>query len=87
MIEEALVGQDRFDETNPERLVGSDDATGQDQVGSTAGADEAGQPLRAARARDDADVDLRLAEIARTPPRPAWCMPATVRTRRPTPVR
>ena len=38
-------------------------AAGQDQIHRLGLADRAGQPLRAADARDDAELDLRLAEL------------------------
>ena len=65
VVDEAVVGQDRLDQTDAECLVRHHDAARQDQVGAASGADEARQALGAARAGDDADVYLGLAEVRR----------------------
>ena len=57
-----LGGDDLVDEADGQRLVGPHLPAGEDQVLGSARADQAGQPLRAAAARDDAEQDLGLAE-------------------------
>ncbi len=52
-----LVGQ-----PDAQRLLGTDEAAGEDDVLRAARTDQPGEPLRAAGARDDAEQDLRLAE-------------------------
>src|SRR5207244_9093705 len=54
--------EDGADETAAERLVGVERTAGQDQLLRDAEPDHAGEPLRSAPARDDADVDLGLTE-------------------------
>ena len=53
---------DRVDEADPQRLLRVDQAAGEDQLLRDADAADAREPLRAAPARDDAEVDLGLAE-------------------------
>ena len=54
---------DLVGEADGERLLGVDEATAEDDLLGARGADEARQALRAAGARDDAEEDLRLAEL------------------------
>src|SRR5436190_2351157 len=51
------------DETDAVRFIGVDRAAGQDQLGGARFADEARQPLRPAIAGDEAELDLREAEL------------------------
>ena len=55
-------GDDLVDQADRQRLVGLDEPAGEDQVLGPARADQAGQPLGAAGARDDAEQHLGLAE-------------------------
>ena len=59
-----LVGlEDAVDEADPQRLLRVDDPPGEDQVLRDAEAADPRQPLRAAPAGEDAEVDLGLAEL------------------------
>ena len=65
-----VVGHDPIDDTDRERLVGAHLTTAPDQLLGARRADQAGQPLRAARAGQDAEQDLGLTEprvLARRP--------------------
>ena len=55
-------GQHPVDHADRQRLVGLDEPAGEDQVLGAARADQAGQPLGAAHARDHAEQHLGLAE-------------------------
>ena len=58
-----LVGREQpVDQPDLQRLVGLDEAPGEDQVLGLARTDQPAQPLGAAGARDDPEQDLRLAE-------------------------
>jgi hypothetical protein len=54
---------DAVDKPAGERLVGLDEPSGEDQLLREAETAEPREPLRAAPARDDSEVDLRLAEL------------------------
>ena len=54
---------DAVDEPDAQGLLGVDEAAGEDQLLGHAQAADAGQPLRAAPAGDDPEVDLRLTEL------------------------
>src|SRR6266536_1046442 len=61
LVEHGIV--DPVDEADPERLVGIDVAPPVEEVLGDSDANEAGQALRPAPAGNDAEVDLRLAEL------------------------
>ena len=70
--DEPVGRQHGLDEADAQRFRGVDDARGKDHLGRATRADEPGEPLGAAPAGDDADRDLRLAEVrpfARDPQR------------------
>ena len=58
---------DAVDETDGVRLVGAHLPAAPDHLLGARGADEARQPLRAARAGDDAEQDLGLTQARRLP--------------------
>src|SRR5439155_13148202 len=60
-------GHDPVDQAHRERLGGVDQPAGEDQVLGLGRTDQPGQPLGTARARDDAQVDLGLAELGVLP--------------------
>ena len=62
-VDRRLGGHDAGDEPERVGLAGVDRAPGQDQLHRLGLADGPGQALRAAGARDDADLDLGLAEL------------------------
>ena len=64
-VEEAVVGEHGLDEPDALGLRRVDDPRRQDDLRGAAGADQAGEPLGAAAAGDDADRDLGLAEVGR----------------------
>ena len=64
-VERRALGDDPVDQPDAQRLLGADLAAGEDQVLGPGRADEAGQPLGAAAAGDDAEQDLGLAEPGR----------------------
>ena len=55
---------DGVHQPEPQCLVCVDEPAGEDQVLGDAEAADAREPLRPAPARDDPEVDLRLAELA-----------------------
>src|SRR5207247_7648161 len=61
LVENRVV--DRVDEPDAQRLFGVDDSAGEDHVLRNPEAADPSQPLRAAPAGDDPEVDLRLAEL------------------------
>jgi hypothetical protein len=62
-VEHLLVGHDPIDETDALGLGGGDDPAGVDQLARLAEPDEARQTVGSAGRRDDAERDLRLAEL------------------------
>src|SRR6185369_10251369 len=62
-VDERLGLDDLVDEADGRGLVRADHLSGEDQLHRLALADEPGQPLRAAAAGDDAEVDLGLPEL------------------------
>ena len=59
-----LVGRHHLvDQADPQRLLGADEAAGEDEVLGPGRADQPRQPLGAAGAGDDAEQDLGLAEL------------------------
>ena len=61
-LHERVGRHDLVGETDPQRFVRADLTAGQAQLLGSARADEAGQALRAAATRNDAEQDLRLSE-------------------------
>src|SRR5436190_19087060 len=64
LVQVRLVRHDLGDQPSGERLAGGDRAAGQDDLHRAGFAKRAGEALGAARAGDDTDVDLRLAEAS-----------------------
>src|SRR3954470_2915442 len=64
-VEQLVVDDDAVDQAELERLLGADRIADQVQLERLVGADEARQTLRPSEARDDPQLDLRLAEDRR----------------------
>ena len=64
-LEQLVVGDDAVDEAEFERLLGEDRVADQVHLQRLVGADQARQPLGAAEAGDDPELDLGLAEDRR----------------------
>ena len=64
-LEQLVVGHDPVDESELERLLGGDRVADQVHLQRFVRADQARQPLGAAEAGDDPQLDLRLAEDGR----------------------
>ena len=65
LLEPGLLRHDARDEPERERLLGAEEAAGEDHVHRHRLADRPRQALRAAGAGDEAELDLRLAELRR----------------------
>ena len=62
-----VVRDDGVGQADLQGLLRADVPAGEDQVLRLGGADQPGEPLRAAGAGDDAEQDLRLADLRRAP--------------------
>ena len=81
-VEDGLGGHDLVDQAHGQRLVGPHLAAGEDQVLGPGRADQPGEALGAAAARDDAEQDLGLARAWPSRWRCGSRRPAPARTRR-----